>query len=176
MGTFEETKRDRDLAGRFTEMAGDEQTDLLAAPTEIHFGAPVTLDDLDAAEVSYLETALVIEADRWRSEYLDGVSTVTAADIDPVSARRLRAELGDFIDRNQTLILSAREAGYDFEQLGADFLLDRNGQGGGFRDRGLPGDLGEKLAASAARYGSQRPVIGEDGRVHLEGGHVPARG
>lgn len=54
----------------------------------------------------------------------------------------------------------------DEEQAGHDFWLTRNGHGVGFTDRGL-GDLGQRLAAAARRFGDVNLYV-HNGRVHSD--------
>ncbi|MGN7187533.1 hypothetical protein [Microbacterium enclense] len=182
MSTFLESQHDRDTAGRFTEMAGSEQPDVL----ELDTTTGRFLDDLDTAQNAYLELALVLAENQWRAEFStytpDGqfisdedVPAKSTTDFSDRAVVELRAEFGHFIDANQQDIVAALRAGYDAEKLGADFLLDRNGQGGGFRDRGLPDGVAKRLAASADSYGFQFATINSlDGKVELHGGDIPA--
>jgi hypothetical protein len=59
--------------------------------------------------------------------------------------------------------------GYDWEMLGHDLWLTRNGHGAGFWDRNeLKKDgLGDKLSDIARKMGEKDPYVGDDGKVYI---------
>lgn len=62
-----------------------------------------------------------------------------------------------------------KEHGKDDSQHGHDFWLTRNGHGAGFWDRGY-GKAGDALTDFAKTFGECHAVIGDDGKIYLEGG------
>lgn len=58
----------------------------------------------------------------------------------------------------------------DAAHAGHDLWLTRNRHGAGFWDRGLPGDLGQRLTDAAHRESECSLYRGDDGLVYMYGG------
>lgn len=74
------------------------------------------------------------------------------------------ADCGAFLGEIDGLDLPWRDE-VEWNQLGRDLWLTRNGHGAGFWDRGL-GDLGGALSEAAERQGSADLYIGDDGLIY----------
>lgn len=76
-----------------------------------------------------------------------------------------------FVSENFTDIHDALhhpQVPYDWENVGHDLWLTRQGHGAGFWDRGL-GDVGERLSEAARKMGERYLILGNDGMVYIEG-------
>jgi hypothetical protein len=93
-----------------------------------------------------------------------------ASDIDNDTLYELAEEFHDFVDQcyADDGLAEKHEDFPDYDQLGHDFWLSRNGHGTGFKDRGL-GDLGDKLHELAKTHGSCHLYLGDDGRIYSHG-------
>jgi len=85
-------------------------------------------------------------------------------DISSETLRKMGEDVWKFWIDNDELISS------DPEQAGQDFWLTRNGHGAGFWDGGWPGDVGKRLTDAAHAYGEFGLYVGDDGKIHGEGG------
>ena len=88
------------------------------------------------------------------------------ADFSPELEASMEADCRDFLEGHADLLAEYEEAGRTMEQAGHDFWLTRNGHGAGFWDRGLPGDLGDRLTAASEVYGSVDLYAGDDGMIY----------
>jgi hypothetical protein len=115
---------------------------------------------LDRFTDAYIECAL------W-SSYDESVDPLDdnygIEDISEETLKQMVADCQAFQEDNQEL-LSQYDRGDDY--AGHDFWLTRNRHGAGFWDRGLPGDLGEKLTSAAHTYGSVDLYVGDDGKIY----------
>ena len=74
------------------------------------------------------------------------------------------ADCGAFLGEIDELGLEWRDE-IEWEALGHDLWLTRNGHGAGFWDRGLD-ELGDALAEAAKRQGSRDLYVGDDGLIY----------
>jgi hypothetical protein len=64
--------------------------------------------------------------------------------------------------------------GLDLGQVAHDFWLTRNGHGAGFWDGDYEEAIGEKLTELSKKFGEVDLYIGDDHKLHMSGGKIPA--
>jgi hypothetical protein len=124
----------------------------------------VAPDDLDEFTHGYLETALWAETDQSNDQ--GGSPLDENYDIEDFSQESLEQAIEDckkFQEENAALL-----TGLDLSVAGHDFWLTRNGHGAGFWDGDYPKDIGDKLTEASKKFGNIYPVVGDDGKLHLE--------
>lgn len=114
--------------------------------------------DISDVELGYLDCAL------WSSTGDDGepLDVLGVEAIAPETRVKMRAELTDFVLKNQRLLMIS---GLQDTQIGHDFWLTRNGHGAGFWDRGL-GAIGEQLTQACKAFPEVNLYIGDDGKIY----------
>jgi len=85
-------------------------------------------------------------------------------DVDDFSPEAIAEATRDCTDFQAANADTLEALGYDFEQLGHDFWLSRNGHGAGFFDR-ENGAKGDELQRAAKVYGSVDIYVGADGKL-----------
>lgn len=176
MSTFDESQHDRDPSGRFTEMAGAEQSDSLGAATTVLPRPAMTDEEIEEAASAAVVATLWIsneieEAEADRGERIDA---------DPSVHAYLRTEIADFVGAYPELIEEARATGYTatdgsgFEgAFGHDFVLTREHCGAGFWDRPdlHQNDIGRRIADVVQHRGEGDTLfVGDDGTALFEFG------
>jgi len=86
----------------------------------------------------------------------------SADDIAPAALEKMTADCESFYSKAAELI---EASGLDYEQIGHDFWLTRNGHGTGFWDRGLS-DVGDQLTALSKEFGEVWLYVGDDGLIY----------
>ena len=136
------------------------------------------MTDIRRMTLQYLETAL------WSSHDWDDMDdsdnpthfdeNYCVADFTDEAADIARKECEYFVHLLEcynpldcNLLEQALEFG-DYEQLGHDLWLTRNGHGCGFWDGDYGDKLGRKLTDECKPYGGQHVLIDENGKLHLE--------
>lgn len=87
-----------------------------------------------------------------------------ADDLTPEALGEIRSDCVDFIGQCADM-LEARSEFTNYEYMGHDFALTRNGHGAGFWDRGLIYD--EELTDACKPYGSMDLYVGDDGNLYV---------
>jgi hypothetical protein len=126
-----------------------------------------TSNEIDSMLEAALECLLWSEYD-WAHDNetpLDELFEVS--DFSEEAVAQLREELTDFVESNVGDIELMISAGFDFGQIGHDFILTRNGHGAGFWDRGL-GENGERLTEMVKPFGEVRAYSDNDNKLHLQ--------
>jgi hypothetical protein len=112
-----------------------------------------------------------------RGEFLD--ANFAIIDIAPESIKEAQEDIQKFLSQAGDLLnglgykgyeaVESPIVGYDWEMLGHDLWLTRNGHGAGFWDRNeLKKDgLGDKLSDIARKMGEKDPYVGDDGKVYI---------
>jgi len=126
---------------------------------------------------SYLETCLWSSTDESNEQGGDPLDqNYSVEDFSDEALAKAVKDCNAFIKRAEKLMDEAVEikkrAGKvipDDNQHGHDFWLTRNRHGAGFWDRGY-GAVGDKLTEIAQSFGEQYAIVGDDGKIHLEGG------
>lgn len=97
-------------------------------------------------------------------------------DLEDFSVESLRKACGDcvaFFDRLDEEDLAERACDFtNDETIAHDFWLTRNGHGAGFWDgdyRDSEDDIGDALSNIAGEFGECWVIVGEDGKLHIEG-------
>lgn len=118
---------------------------------------------------SYLTTALWSSHDESTP---DGGEPMDAnygiADIAPESVEKAARDCAAFMERAAHIIEQCPAA--DRPSVGHDFWLTRNHHGAGFWDGDYPEAAGKALTALAEEFGECDAVVGDDGKIYLEGG------
>jgi hypothetical protein len=93
----------------------------------------------------------------------------------PGEAEKLHADCVAFIETNLELckqyasrIDYVEEYGNEWDYMGHDFWLTRNGHGAGFWDRQL-GELGQQLTDASKAYSGLDLYLGDDSLVYVYG-------
>lgn len=89
-------------------------------------------------------------------------------DIAPEAWSRILGDIELFKRQNEEELDEWYEAGGSLHDAGANFFLDRNGHGAGFRDLGNDYDRFEKLANSASAFGEQNIGLGDDKKLYVQ--------
>ena len=107
--------------------------------------------------IAYIEAALWSSTDG-QDEPLD--HNYRTSDLADETFQKMDEDCALFIDENwEDISLRWRDAGHDF-------WLTRNGHGCGFWDGDWPEDAGERLTASAERFGEVDLYVGDDGKIY----------
>ena len=88
-------------------------------------------------------------------------------DIDDLPAEtlaKMREDVTSFVAANKA---DLDRSALDYEQIGHDFWLTRNGHGAGFWDRGI-GAVGERLTSASKAYSSVDLYIGDDDQIYQQ--------
>jgi hypothetical protein len=114
----------------------------------------------------YLEGALWSSSDQSTpqgGEPLD--SNYSIRDISPESMQKAMAACNEFFDKHWTVFK-------DDHQAGIDFWLTRNHHGAGFMDREdqYSNNVIKELVDDAHSYGECDLIVGDDDKLHFEGG------
>ena len=129
----------------------------------------VVLDTLDSFTRGYLECAL------WTTDNDDGNNMLNAgktfADFSVRSLIDAKTVCEKFQkDNEEDLAVYFENWKDDF--AGHDLWLSRNGHGAGFFDREIGNEsVSKRLQERARGCGQQDVIAGDDGQLHLEGGH-----
>lgn len=128
-----------------------------------------TKANIDAALRGYITCALWSsndESDERGGEPMD--ENYSRSDIAASSVRRMRSDVSKFVKANKATIEQYLNY-YDWEQLGHDLWLTRNGHGAGFWDRDYRGHdgIGEKLTKGAEKLGGCSLYVGDDHKVYV---------
>ncbi len=135
----------------------------------------MTLDDLNAFTLGYLEAAL------WSSSIEEGFAAAwnakhggdfaadcsmqsfgfTIGDLDSSARANANTSCEQFIRANR-----ADLAGEDASRAGHDFWLTRNGHGAGYWDGDYPEPAATRLTDSAHAFGSCDLYVGDDERIY----------
>lgn len=83
-------------------------------------------------------------------------------DLPPETLAKMRSDVADFINSN---LKDLQRSTLDYEQIGHDLWLTRNGHGTGFWDRDL-GAVGERLTAACRAIGEAALYLGEDEQIY----------
>lgn len=110
---------------------------------------------------AYLEAMLWTECNP-DNEELDGKNE---SDFAPETITRILMDCAKFEGFNRDLLAKAGDA----SQNGHDFWLTRNHHGAGFWDRGYSDKIGEGLTKAAQEFKECSLVLGDDGKLYLEG-------
>lgn len=89
----------------------------------------------------------------------------TADDIAAETLATMYADCQRFISENAAALEEYAKS-YGDTSAGHDFWLTRNRHGAGFWDRGIPGDIGERLTRAAHAFGDCDLYVGDDGRIY----------
>lgn len=95
----------------------------------------------------------------------------SVTDIDPASMEKMRQDVERFMSENKEA-LEASELEPD--QIGHDFWLSRNGHGSGFFARGLEWSIEKQLMEASHDFGECYLYVGDDEKVHVDGGKTNA--
>lgn len=98
--------------------------------------------------------------------------TPTPSDLAPETLAECRTDCAAFLEANRAdcaAVIAWHGEGdtEGAEHIGHNLYLTRCGHGCGFRDRGYPRDLADRLTAAAKGMGEVHPEIGDDGRVYV---------
>ena len=88
-------------------------------------------------------------------EPVDARGRVDADDLSADAVDELRDDVAQFLAAGLADVFAVLRAGASLHDVGADFVLDRNGEGAGAWDRGH-GPAGDRLAEGARAYGPLR--------------------
>lgn len=170
----ENGKAGDDLAAQNAEL--DAMLDYLkTAPVE---GAMPELDDFTRA---YVTAALwsstnYVDADEDDDEAMDAPfdDDYGIEHLSPEAVERVKADCDRFRELYGHLLTAdnlRRPGGSSVEEkAGHDFWLTRAGHGVGFWDGGWAKEPGEILTRAAKSFGEMELCVGDDGRIHFEGG------
>lgn len=122
--------------------------------------------DVDTIVKHYLIAALRSSVEADSEVPLDNMYDLE--DISPESVKRAKADVEKFLQLMGHLKNNPELQ--DSEQLGHDFWLTRNHHGAGFWDRKHKKEIGDKLTSLAHKFGEINAVVGDDKKIHLEGG------
>ena len=87
-------------------------------------------------------------------------------DIAPEARKAMEKDCEKFIAKNETALGDyAETVGGEWEYMGHDFWLTRNGHGAGFWDRGI-GETGDKLTEASKGFGEVDLYAGDDGKLY----------
>ncbi len=121
----------------------------------------------DSLVASYIETALWssggVKPDGTELENLDDEYSID--DMAPEALQRAQKDIDAFIAKAGNLL-----NGLDMDLVVHDFWLTRNRHGAGFWDGDYPKEIGEKLTDLSKQFGEIDFVIGDDGKLYMEGG------
>jgi hypothetical protein len=98
----------------------------------------------------------VLEEDNFETDF-------TVKNFSDELKQTIKADCEDYYHKNKALLAKTNNPNY--QELGHDFLLTRNGHGAGFWDKGY-GDVGDKLTDNCLPYGSFDVYIGDDGKIY----------
>lgn len=113
----------------------------------------------------YIECALWAESSDVDGEGTDDRSIGTVATLALETRMKLEMDASKFYVDNMDFLDAANLAGRDYDHLGHDYWLSRNGHGTGFWDRDL-GLVGDALHEAAKKTGERNLYIGDDGLIH----------
>lgn len=125
--------------------------------------------DLALMALGYLTCAIWTMADE------DNPDDLVIADFAPESRRIAEQDCADFVAANAADVTEAvSRVNYAWDSLGHDLWLTRNGHGAGFWDREQldEGEVGARLTV-ACLHKECDCIVGDDGKLHLEGGDRP---
>lgn len=124
---------------------------------------------------SYLATALWSSSDRDpddpEREDMPLDEKYSIEDVSEESRVRAQKDVDVFLKKAKDII-SKIDSDYvlDEAMAGHDFWLTRNSHGAGFWDGDYPDEIGEALTELSDEFGGVDAVIGDDGKIYLEGG------
>jgi len=115
-------------------------------------------DSVYLALKGYLHCAL------WTEE-LDNEYDIS--DVDSLSAEQARDDVDKFLDELDDYdLLDELVSNMDYDSIGHDFWLSRNGHGAGFFDRGLE-DVGDEIQKICGEFGNKSVYV-ENGNIYIE--------
>ena len=129
-------------------------------PTKAEGAIKVTAETIKDFVDQYLYTALWSSTDD-AGNPLDDQYDIT--NISDESYEEAREDCDEFVEKAGELL-----NGLDMDQVAHDFWLTRNHHGAGFWDRKL-GDVGDKLTEIAHSFGETNLILGDGGKLYLEG-------
>lgn len=113
-----------------------------------------------------------VEAALWSSSDDEGEPLDRHFDSDGIDAdtrKRMLKDCSAFLNKNEALL---DECGLDWDEVGHNFWLSRNGHGTGFFDK-VEAPLGDQLQEAAEAFAAFDLYVGDDGYVHGSGGPAP---
>jgi hypothetical protein len=116
----------------------------------------------------YLACALWLVGDDVAAEAGRGLYDFRLADLAPEAVAEAVADCAAFAADHAADLAAAADLGRDFDSLGHDFFLSRNGHGAGFFDRG-PEAVWRRLQSAARVWGSSDLYLGRGGRLYWGG-------
>lgn len=125
---------------------------------KVHF-YPQVLD-------GYLVAAL------WSSSDSDGNPLDDKYDVEDISDESMDRSIKDVAKFLDNAAMLGDISQLDDAQIGHDFWLTRNRHGAGFWDGDYEKELGEKLTELSHKFGEVDLIVGDDGKLHIEGGKM----
>lgn len=126
---------------------------------------------LDELVHHYLIAALFSSTDNSNEQGGDPLNdNYDIKDIAPESIEKAKKDCASFEEKAKQAGIDINSLKQGIDHVGHDFWLTRNRHGAGFWDGDYPEDIGEKLTEISHEFGECDMVIGDDGKIYIEGG------